>query len=269
MPRSLEITKEAALSFRDQLREARLKAQADAEAFEEIVFVLERLGCYLRKAQGDLGKYRPYLIGLASRSALFDAALDGSLELHTPFPASYDIVKEARNSMMHGGDFARIATRHAVELALVLENALSPPNGRNNSERVADFMVRSPTCATLWHPLNFIRQAMLANSFSYLPVNTGAEAKASWQLVSDTELVKYLRLRPDGVLLKARLVQRLEQALKGDGPKLVLIEAQRCGPSSAVKQVLANRPDWDGRPILVTRGNSHELLGILTPYDLL
>jgi hypothetical protein len=269
MPRSLEISRQAALSFRDQLREARLKAQADAEAFDEIVFVLERLGCYLRNAQGDLGKYRPYIIGLASRSELFHAAPDASLEPHTPFPVLYDRVKEARNSKMHGGDSARIATQHADQLAQVLEDALMRPNGQNNHDQVADFMARNPTCAALWHPLNFIRQAMLANSFSYLPVNTGTEAKASWQLVSDRELVKYLRLRPDGVLLRSLLVQRLEQALTGNGPKLVLIEAQTCGSSNAVKQVLADRPDWDGRPILVTRGNSHELLGILTPYDLL
>ena len=170
---------------------------------------------------------------------------------------------------MHGRDSARIATQHADQLAQVLEDALMRPNGQNNHDQVADFMARNPTCAALWHPLNFIRQAMLANSFSYLPVNTGTEAKASWQLVSDRELVKYLRLRPDGVLLRSLLVQRLEQALTGNGPKLVLIEAQTCGPSNAVKQVLADRPDWDGRPILVTRGNSHELLGILTPYNLL
>jgi hypothetical protein len=269
MPRNLEISREAALSFRDQLREARLKAQADAEAFDGIVFVLERLGCYLRKAQGDLGRYRPYIIGLASCSALFHAAPDASLEPHTPFPVLYDRVKVARNSKMHGGDSARIATQHADQLAQVLEDALMRPNGQNNHDQVGDFMARNPTCAALWHPLNFIRQAMLANSFSYLPVNTGTEAKASWQLVSDRELVKYLRLRPDGVLLRSLLVQRLEQALTGNGPELVLIEAQTCGPSNAVKQVLADRPDWDGRPILVTRGNSHELLGILTPYDLL
>jgi hypothetical protein len=269
MPKHLEFIGQEAQAFRDQLRAALDKARGDAEAFEEVVYVVERLGYYLRQEQGDLGKYRPYIIGLASRSALFHAAPDAALELHTAFPVLYDLVKDARNSKMHGGDFARIATRHAVELALVLEDALSPPNGRNNNERAADFMVRNPTCAALWHPLNFIRQAMLANSFSYLPVNTGTAAKASWKLVSDRELVKYLRLRPDSVPLRTVLVYRLDQALNGHGPKLLLLEAQTCHPSNAVKQVLADLPAWDGRPVLVTRGNSHELLGILTPYDLL
>jgi len=102
MSRSLEISKEVALSFRDQLREARLKAQADAEAFEDIVFVLERLGCYLRKEQGDLGKYKEYIVGLASRSPLFHTVPDAFRELHIPFPILYDRVRQARNDAMHG-----------------------------------------------------------------------------------------------------------------------------------------------------------------------
>ena len=42
-----KLTKEVRLNFRDQLRDARVKAQKDAEDFEEIVFVLERLGTIL------------------------------------------------------------------------------------------------------------------------------------------------------------------------------------------------------------------------------
>jgi hypothetical protein len=150
-----------------------------------------------------------------------------------------------------------------------LENALVGLNGKNRNDQVANFMVRNPICATMWQPLNFIRQAMLTNSFSYLPVNTGADAKPPWQLVSDKELLKYLRLRPDSMPLRTVLVQRLEQATTANSPKLVLIDAHTCSPSDLVKQVLADAPAWDGRPILVTRGKSQELLGILTPYDLL
>ena len=34
-------------------------------------------------------------------------------------------------------------------LALVLEDALMHPNGQNNRDKVADFMVRNPACAAL------------------------------------------------------------------------------------------------------------------------
>lgn len=52
------LNKDEALFFRDQLREARFKAQQDAEAFEEIVFVLERLGCFLTGKPFGLGRFK-------------------------------------------------------------------------------------------------------------------------------------------------------------------------------------------------------------------
>jgi len=63
-------------------------------------------------------------------------------------------------------------------------------------KRIGDFMVPNAVCAETWQSLSFIRQTMLKNSFSYLLVNTGAEAKPSWQLVSDTALAH--RLGSDG-----------------------------------------------------------------------
>jgi len=45
---------EATLYFRDQLRSARATALRDSEAFDEIIFVLERLGEYLSDEKGPL-----------------------------------------------------------------------------------------------------------------------------------------------------------------------------------------------------------------------
>src|SRR6266481_94424 len=118
-----KLSKDVALNFRDQLRDARFKAQKDAEAFEEVLFVVERLGCYLRDEQGDLGRYRPFLVELAAFSPLF-CAVAGSCRIHTPFPQLYDVVRQARNGRMHEGATGRHATSHAVEVALVLEDAL-------------------------------------------------------------------------------------------------------------------------------------------------
>ncbi len=259
MPKELELDKEAALSFRDQLREARLKALADAEAFEEIVFVLERLGCYLRKEQGGLGKYEGYLTGLASRSPLFRVVPDTFRELHIPFPMLYDRVRQARNDAMHGGAAARYAASHAVELALVLENALM-----NSYDKVSDFMVRNVICAELWQPLSFIRQTMLVSSFTSLPVNQGTEDRRDWRLVSDWAVAEYLRRRSNCVQLKDLLVQPLGEALEVG--RLDLPRALTCRATDAVKEVMAR---WDGQCVLVTRSEKGELLGILTPYDVL
>jgi len=266
MPLNVELSREVALSFRDQLRDARSEAQRDAEAFEEVVFVVERLGCYLSGRQGDLGQYKPHILGLASLSPLFYAVPDTFREVHTPFPQLYDLVRQARNGVMHEGAAARHATTHAIELCLVLEIALM-----NSYDKVGDFMVRNPVCAALWQPLSFIRQTMLSTSFSYLPVNAGTETKPVWQLVSDKAVARYLRLRANAVPLKDLLVQPLEQAIKGG---IKLLAARTCNATDPVNTALE---EWDaqsdnesdGQMVLVTRGNSDELLGILMPYDLL
>ena len=260
MPNPMQLKKEAALSFRNELREARLKAQQDAEGFEQVVFVLEKLGCYLRRKQGDLGKYREFIVALASRSPLFYAVPDVFREMHIPFPQLYDFVREARNSAMHENAVARFATGHAVELALVLEDALM-----NGYDKVTDFMVRNVICAEMWQPLSFIRQTMLASSFSWLPVKARCGAKPLWHLVSDHGIGRYLRLRSKVLPPKDLLVQPLELATIGD-EGIKLIPARTYQASALVTDVLEQ---WDGQPVLVTRENTDELLGILSPYDLL
>jgi hypothetical protein len=142
-----KLNNKEAINLRDQLREARLKAQQDAEAFEEVLFVIERLGCYLREKQGDLGKYRPFIVELAAFSSLFCAVVGPGREFHTPFSQLYESVRNARNDHMHEGITARHATAHAVGLALVLEDALMTSYDDMGGWRVSDFMVRNVVCA--------------------------------------------------------------------------------------------------------------------------
>lgn len=270
------LNKEVALGFRDQLREARFKAQKDAEAFDEIVFVVERLGCYLKEQQGDLWKYRPFIVELATCSTLFCATSGARREVHTPFPQQYDLVREARNDRAHEGAAARHATSHAIELALVLEDALMNSCNTDSDFKVSDFMVRTPVCASMWHPLSFIRQTMLTSSFSCLPVNAGTNDKPLWQLVSDHEVAIYLRRKPNGRRPKDLLVYSLEKATKHDHDnKLSLITPFRFRATDAVEDVLEKwcaregKPEQNAHPVLVTREGTEELLGILSPYDLL
>ncbi|MCU0783340.1 MAG: hypothetical protein MUF81_04680 [Verrucomicrobia bacterium] len=246
-----------ALFFRDQLREARFKAQQDAEAFEEIVFALERLGCFLTGEPLGLGKFKEPITKLARRSPLCDSSPKKCRELHVPFSRLYELVLEARNNAMHGGSAARCATSHAVELALVLEDALM-----NDCEKISDFMGKNVVCAEMWQPLSFIRRTMLENSFSCLPVKH--DGKSRWELLTDRTLAKYLSIGRANGQRKKLLLQPLAEAIKND--KGLLIEARTCKATESVSTVVA---DWDGQPVLVTRNESDELLGILTPYDLL
>ena len=67
--------REIAYEFRQQLRHARAVAFRDAEAFDCIIHVLERLGSFLHGSVDGLGAYKPKIEELVKETAL--ANLDG------------------------------------------------------------------------------------------------------------------------------------------------------------------------------------------------
>jgi hypothetical protein len=248
---------EVALYFRDQMRTARAAALRDAEAFQEIVFVLERLGSFLTGNIGNLGKYGDAIQGIAAKSpmaTLVPLKLQG---IHTSFEAKYRIVREARNSALHEGALARHLTINAIELSLVLEEALMA-----ESSRILDFMVSNPVCAYLWQPLSLIRQTMLVNSFSFLPVPVDERGETAWRLVSDIGLAQYLRV--GGKVSTDRVSQKLEEAV--DSGAIELLRAETCRPQDEIKSIFEKFKSF---PLLVPSPDNRQLMGILTAFDLL
>ena len=171
-----ELNPKMRLHFRDQFRKARAAALRDAEAFDEIIHVVEQLGSFLKKSILNLGQYQKTISALANSSCLAEKPC-----CDTRFDTLYDLVREARNDAMHQGAFARHLTVHAVQLALVLEDALM-----RDSLTARDFMIRDPVRAELWQPISVVRQQMLVGSFSFIPVLI--EAEDEWYLVSDENL---------------------------------------------------------------------------------
>jgi hypothetical protein len=249
---------EVALHFRDELREARAIALKDAEAFEQIVFVLERLGVLLAGQVMDLGRYRAFITKEALRSPLAGEVPTYLPEWHAPFETLYALVQQGRNDALHQGAFARNLTNHAVELTLVLEDALMA-----DAEAARDFMVRDPVCAFLWQPISSVRRSMLANSFSFLPVAATSEPCPKWMLISDFELASYLRRAKSSIDKKQRLATPLREAAQGG--QVSLIDAPTCKPEDRVDTVLTSS---QGKPVLVI-GPDGDLRGIVTPFDLL
>src|SRR4051812_47052457 len=165
-----DLTKKSARAFADQFRSARLTSLADSESFEPIIHVIERLGSYLTKEElgavgeyGNLGRYRLRLIALPKNRGVAVDDRSQFNNLLTPFETLYDLVKEGRNDALHQGAFARHLTKHAIELAIILEEVLST----FMDTIVVDFMVYNPLCGEPWQPIAFLRQQMLANSYSY------------------------------------------------------------------------------------------------------
>jgi CBS domain-containing protein len=128
-----------------------------------------------------------------------------------------------------------------------------------------EFMVENPVCASLWEPVSFIRQRMLLNSFSFLPVlNCG-----QWGFICETSLARYLR-RPIEASdptngRKERLAVSLREAIASG--QMELDSSEVCIPSTPIDEIVGK---LNGSPILVVQeGDPTRLLGILTAYDLL
>lgn len=123
-------------------------------------------------------------------------------------------------------------------------------------------MVRNPICAAGWQPISFVRQSMLKNSFSYLPVLVTEKGQPTWMLVSDLAIACYLQTATNADNLRERLTQRLEEVTA----HVKLSKSTQCKPGDLIVDVLKN---WDGLPVLILSQHSGELAGIRPPFDLL
>ena len=113
-----------ATHYRDQLRESRYQALANAEGFQAICFALEDLGRRLAGEQLSLGDYRAFIRWYEQHSPHFQKMVPRYPHLFGSFTALFETVLQARNDAMHTGVYARHAAARAVELCLALEEAL-------------------------------------------------------------------------------------------------------------------------------------------------
>jgi hypothetical protein len=258
------LNRQTAMFFADQLRTARLAALAHAEAFDEIIHTVERLGSYIEGKQLTLGKYLEALTCLAGITPLAEKIPNQFRGLLTPFSELHESVRIARNDALHQGAFARHLTKHAIELAIVLEDALS----QYKKPYVTDFMVRKPVCAELWQPVGFIRQQMLENSYSYLPVFDDGEQRPDiekWSVVSDVAIAKYLRAESDGVDRNDLLAMTLHKARE---EALIVLKATKTFDEDTALGVALDH--LNAEHVLLVRGPKlGSLVGIITAFDLM
>jgi len=257
------LNRETAVFFAHQFRDARLKALGDAEEFDQIIHVIERLGSYMTGKQDGLGKYTDSLNCLAAKSSLAEVIPDRFRCILTPFSELYESVRVGRNDALHQGAFARHLTNHAIELAIILEDALS----HIMEAKISHYMTRNPACAELWQPVAFIRQQMLGNSYSYMPVLESGEEQDQeneWSVVSDVAIAKYLGAERGSNIRRTRLTMTLEQA-RNKGLEL------RCAKAIDEKTTITEALEHLGsEQVLLIKGpKRRSLLGIVTAFDLL
>ncbi len=246
------------LYFRDQFRLARAAAFRDAEAFQAIILCLERLGLVLVGKSEGLYKYQEKIKEFASRSPLAEFIPDKHQHWHIPFSELYSHVREARNEAIHEGAVARHLTEHAVKLVLVLEDAIMM-----QKNTIRDFMVRDPVIAYPWQPLSFVREQMLTNGFSFIPIHLPRGSRSYWGLLSEYAIAKYLRHDPDAQERKRRLATTVEQAIESE--ELKIVEPNVCSPTDSIHDVLSKLGNM---PFLVIDASSPDkVLGIVTAFD--
>ena len=239
--------------LRDGLRDARARALEDAEGFQPVVVAIERLGAALTGEVHSLKAYEAEVIRFVDSHLGQPVASMG-----TPFGVLYDLVRRGRNDAAHQGAFARHLTRNAVEVALVLEEALMA-----DSVAVRDFMVRTPISAEPWYSVATVRQLMLVHSFSCLPIFLAEGEQVGWRLLSDVAVAQYLRA--DGTDRPKRLAALVGEAIRSGKLKTEL--APTCEPGEPISRVLAA---GDKRVSLVLEaGSADRLCGVITPFDLL
>jgi hypothetical protein len=186
---SREISVERLVALRRGLARARALALEDAEGVSNLLVSIEEVGAAFAGEYSSLERYR--------------CPLNEGLDFDVPverFGDLFGVVKWIRNTGMHAGAWARHATANAVELALILEDAIGKKIMRNNQDNackstwsVECFMVRDPVRAAMWQTIADIRKTMLRHSFSYLPIFI-SEHK-SWEFVSDHALAKWMGIR--------------------------------------------------------------------------
>lgn len=256
------LSDEERLFFRERLREARYNALADAEGFQQICFAIESLGKRLTERGVGLGSFRNSLERLSSFSLLLPPPGDQDNRCLKNFDALFIGLKEARNDAMHSGAYARHIARDAVTLCLVLEDALMVAGKSNDAMirmTVGDFMVSTPVLVKPWHSVEYARQLMLLNSFSYLPI----WHQGQWWLISDRAVAQYLR---PAWPARIQLQMRLDQA-KGDGLRFISVET--VNKNNLVKNLLTQEKQpglWLVVDDICPEG---ELIGVLSPFELM
>ncbi len=108
---------------------------------------------------------------------------------------------------------------------------------------------------------SFVRQRMLANTFSFLPVQLEDRTPKSWYMISEYNLARYLRSAESPNERVKRLAGTVREAI--DSKQLAIEQAICVRSDDKIVDVMGR---FNGQPLLVLDDHEH-LVGILTAAD--
>ena len=221
-----------------------------------IVHALEFIGqqC-VPEIKNGLGHYEQALTSLALSSPFAVDVPSVQSGYHTPFSELFRSLVQARNDVVHQGTYARAVTDHAVDVSLVLADALMA-----QGSTVSQFMVRNVVEVKQWHPISHVRQLMLKHAFSYLPFLSNDR----WRLVPEHAVARYLRSAKNKEERRKRLILPLSEIREEDMP---LLDAVCVKLDTSIPEILAMIRD---HPLLVVDPNRGDtLIGLISASDIL
>ena len=235
------------------MRDARAKALANAEGWQDLIYVFERLAKFATHNQKTT-------VGCPVAKSFFIEIMKRGCSHGPPRAQQQRLllqqVIEGRNSEFHGGAAARRFARHCVEFSFLLEDGL-----KNFMKKTLESIMSSPIISVEpWQMLADVRRLMLENSFTWVPVK---EAKG-WRVISDHALVVFLSSNQDAIFSKT-----IDAALTDPG-------ALTAPPLNIFNQEMeTDHGDLQGAlsrgPVLVSAEDKypHRVVGIVTAFDLL
>ena len=200
--------------------------------------------------KGGLGSYESSLVELACP----EGEEQGNTE------RLFKVIREARNSAVHDGAYARHLSGRLIEFLVLIEQNLM-----NTMNRIEDLMVKDPVIAEPWHLIAHVRRLMLANSFSFLPYYN--ESTKAWSLLSDFSIYQHLSRGQPNAKKNELLSQTVEEAVTNSTCSAPA--ATTALPTDEISELKDKIKSTE--PVLVVSDDkdSPNLLGLITAFDLL
>jgi hypothetical protein len=223
---------------------------ADAEGADAAIFAIEHVGRFVYGDEKPLETIGGALSWWVTRRLGHSRV--------TQFNKKLDLLRRGRNDRMHKGFAARSLTRDAVAVVMMLEEALMFDWSKYQA---TDLMTPAPTTAKLWMTFGNVRDVLVENAFSQVPIFFDG----TWAVVSERTVARAaLIARKRGDDLRNL---RLEDSLPWDGSTMLAKELLVVVPTVAPDALVLDL-DMGSGCVLVVRQNSQELLGIVTPSDI-
>ena len=132
-----------------------------------------------------------------------------------------------------------------------------------NMKTAADLMIRDVCYADIDHPMSYIRQRMLVNAFSYLPV---IKTDRSVWMLSDFAIARWLR-QMSWEQQKGALVRTLKTVVEDTADSLELVKPISLPSETSIADLAKS---LSSMPILLHEPkNKKKIVGLISAFDLL